>query len=221
MMLLLDLDDTLTDAAPGFRSWAQEWVSRFEESRRPEMVDFLVQPEMQSVYPRERLALFREHFALRDSVEDLHADYVADAAAHTRLVDGALDLLGRARDDGWRLGIVTNGPGDLQRAKLDHLRLLPHVDGVVISGEAGVAKPDPGIFALARDRVGHTNGPGWMVGDNPVADIGGAHASGLRSVWLRHGRSWDHEHGAPDLQADSLAEAVELISRETARAVTP
>ena len=47
------------------------------------------------------------------------------------------------------IGLVTNGPADVQRAKIDLLELWPHIDFAVISGEIGIEKPDAGIFAEA------------------------------------------------------------------------
>ena len=51
----------------------------------------------------------------------------------------------------------------------------------------------------------------WMIGDNADADIGAAHAAGIRSVWLRHGRPWPREDFAPTYEADSFPEAVEMV----------
>jgi putative hydrolase of the HAD superfamily len=219
MILLLDLDDTLTDADRGFSAWAQKWVAQFTAEHRTEMVDFLTGDEVRPMYPQDRLAAFRERFGVATSAEDLHADYITQAAGHTHLIDGTLTALAEARRSGFRLGIVTNGPGDLQRAKVEHLGLADHVDTVVISGEVGVAKPDPAIFALAVERLGDAGGPRWMIGDNPVADIGGAHAAGMRSVWLRHGRTWDDADGPVDQQADTITEAVALVTRAAAEGV--
>ena len=41
-------------------------------------------------------------------------------------------------------------------------------------------------------------GGAWMVGDSPEADIGGAAAVGLPSVWLHRGRGWTDARYAPD-----------------------
>ena len=68
----------------------------------------------------------------------------------------------------------------------------------VISEEAGVSKPNPRIFALAAQRVRMRLRGAWVVGDSPEADIGGAAAIGLPSVWLHRGRELD---GRP-LRAD-------------------
>ena len=49
------------------------------------------------------------------------------------------------------VAIVTNGPPDIQRRKIEHARVAPFLSAVVISGELGVGKPHPDIFrAVAR-----------------------------------------------------------------------
>jgi putative hydrolase of the HAD superfamily len=86
----------------------------------------------------------------------------------------------------FRLGVVSNGSGATQRAKLRALALEPLFDPIVISEEVGVRKPDARIFGLAV--------AGWkvplenvlFVGDDPVSDIEGAKAAGLRALRVGH-----------------------------------
>ncbi|MFC7234836.1 HAD family hydrolase [Halosegnis marinus] len=78
------------------------------------------------------------------------------------------------------LGVVSNGVGAWQRGKLDAVGLAGRFDSVVTSYDAGVAKPAPGVFAHAAERLpadDHT-----MVGDDTEADIEGARAAGWRAV---------------------------------------
>jgi putative hydrolase of the HAD superfamily len=81
----------------------------------------------------------------------------------------------------------------------------------VISEEAGVSKPNPRIFALAARRVRMPLRGAWMVGDSPEADIGGATAVGLPSVWLHRGRRWPDTRFAPTRTADGLIAAVAAV----------
>ena len=106
--------------------------------------------------------------------------YLADR----RPVPGALDLL-RALRPAVRVGVITNNVLEEQIEKLRHLGLRDLVDVLVVSEEAGVAKPDPAIFHLALDRAGCASAAeAVMVGDAWATDIAGARAAGLRAVWL-------------------------------------
>jgi putative hydrolase of the HAD superfamily len=94
----------------------------------------------------------------------------------------------RALSSGHRLGIVTNGPPDLQRTKISLSGLEELVEAVVISGEVGVGKPDQRIFRVALEALGVDAARAVMVGDNAQRDVAGARASGLRAIWVGHDR---------------------------------
>ncbi len=84
-------------------------------------------------------------------------------------------------------------------------------------GELGVEKPDRRIFdeTIRRSTGGDPldqEASSAMVGDAPVADIGGGRGVGLRTIWLHRGRSWNRMDGdPPDVTVGSVAEAVRQI----------
>lgn len=95
-----------------------------------------------------------------------------------------LPALVALRARGLVLCLLTNGDADLQRRKAVGSGLLPLLDHVVISGEVGVGKPEPGIFAHALGLCGARPEEAVMVGDSLERDISGAAAAGVRAVWL-------------------------------------
>jgi HAD superfamily hydrolase (TIGR01549 family) len=82
------------------------------------------------------------------------------------------------------LAVVTNGPSDLQRDKLNVLGMGKLGKAVVISGEHGVAKPDPAIFQLALDELEVDPKDAPCVGDSLATDVAGAHSAGITAIWL-------------------------------------
>jgi putative hydrolase of the HAD superfamily len=111
-----------------------------------------------------------------------------------------------------RLGVVTNGPADVQRAKIAVLGVGDLVDFVVVSGEFGVAKPDPGIFRAALALAQAEPGDAVFVGDSPEFDIAGAQAAGLRNVWVnRGGRAWDPSCPAPTREIRNLRDLPRIV----------
>lgn len=116
----------------------------------------------------------------------LHAAYAAASLRLLALHDHALetlDLLG-AR---YPLGLVSNGPAGLQRPKLERFGLEGRFGAIAISGEAGVRKPDPAIFALALGPLGASPERAVHVGDSPAHDVAGARAAGVAAVWVNRG----------------------------------
>jgi putative hydrolase of the HAD superfamily len=88
----------------------------------------------------------------------------------------------------YRLLLLTNGSPDLQQTKLEiTAELVPYFDQIVISGDYGRGKPDPGIFEHALSLMGLDKNEAIMVGDNLMTDILGANTVGMKSVWInRH-----------------------------------
>jgi len=114
---------------------------------------------------------------------------------HTRawaLFDDVIPALQALRDAGWRHGILSNHVPELP-ALVAGLGLDDFVAVIVNSATIGYEKPHPEAFAEARRALGAPSEL-WMVGDNPVADVAGAEAAGIRAILVRH-------DGAPGLAA--------------------
>ncbi|MCI4339765.1 MAG: HAD family hydrolase [Thermoplasmata archaeon] len=102
-----------------------------------------------------------------------------------RLYSDALRCLVQLRDEGRRLGIISNSRSEEHlRALLDRAGILRFFEVVVSSGTEGVAKPDPEIFrrALAKMRV--TAAESFYVGDLAYRDAKAGAATGMVTVWL-------------------------------------
>ncbi len=82
------------------------------------------------------------------------------------------------------MGVVTNGEGEPQRAKLAAIGLGERFQVVVASGEEGVAKPEAEIFGRACVRLGVEREQTAHVGDRLDLDAEAATAAGLRGIWL-------------------------------------
>lgn len=90
----------------------------------------------------------------------------------------ALDAL----TDEYRLGLVTNGSPEMQRAKLAGLDLADQFEVTVFAGYDTPQKPHPEPFLSACDALGVDPSSAIYVGDSLDSDVVGAEAAGLRSV---------------------------------------
>src|SRR4051794_32296509 len=87
-----------------------------------------------------------------------------------------------------------------------------YFDVVIVSGEAGVAKPDRRVFELALRKLGGEPSTAWYVGDNIVNDVGGAQSAGWTAVWVnRLGRTRLPEHAEPHHEITSLTELLTIL----------
>ena len=218
-LMLFDLDNTLIDRDRAFRAWAASFLA--DRDLPPSCLDWLVTLDGGGYVGRRVLMRAAvEHFGLSEEVEPLLEEYREHLVQAVECPSAHLDALQSAREAGWTIGIVSNGDTKPQLAKMERTGLADLVDGWIISEEADCAKPDPRIFRLAAERCGvrpDSGWPGnsWMVGDHPPADIAGARLTGLRSVWLAHGRPWPETAYAPTFTADALPTAVTHILGST------
>lgn len=169
-----------------------------------------MQPEIQGL--REwisgyRLTVWREALADQNISDENLLFELVDAwrtarALYPRFPE--VDELLTALAAKYKLGIVTNGVPDLQRAKIRGSNLAQHFQAVAVSGELNVGKPDKGIFEWVCQRLEVAPAECVMVGDNPERDVAGALNAGMRSVWVDRGfKSTDGRYPA-DLEVKNL-----------------
>lgn len=156
--------------------------------------------------------VIRGRYRLAMSTAELWRAYCTDIAALVSCRATVLDGLDELRAAGWRVGVATNGAADIQHAKLRATGISERVDGVFVSEEADARKPQTRHFALAAARCGTVLGDSsWMVGDNPVNDIGGGRSAGLHTIWIGNGRSWPPDDPGPDHMVPHARAAIDLL----------
>jgi putative hydrolase of the HAD superfamily len=172
------------------RAWSPEY--RFETWRlalaRQGIDDEALALELGERYGVERRLLHETYADAVEALDDLAADHA--------------------------LGLLTNGASCLQREKLAASGLAGRFAAVVVSGEVGVGKPDPAIFAHALDALGADAADAVMVGNSLDHDVAGARAAGMRAVWVNR---FGHERPADD----ALVEVHDLLALRGALAMPP
>jgi putative hydrolase of the HAD superfamily len=143
---------------------------------------------------------------------------VKDAALTTlrgELLPGVNRLLPELKRLGYRLAIVSNGPVmSIPNVLIAH-GLYDLFEVCAVSQGLGVEKPDARIFRHALDALGigpEEMGRTIMVGNDLAADVAGANALGMISVWL----NWAPRHRTTpgsDLEVarHTIGEPLELL----------
>jgi len=104
----------------------------------------------------------------------------------------ALPALRELAARGYVLGIVSNWERWL-RGGLEAMGLGGWFDHVIVSGEVGIEKPDPRIFALAAQSTGLPPGAHAYVGDSPSVDVIAADQAGMTGILVARdadGEAW-------------------------------
>ena len=124
---------------------------------------------------------------------------------------GALELIGRCRERGCPLYLVSDGRGLTQRLKLDALGLTEAFQAVFISEEVGVGKPHAGSFQAIMALGGE--GPWVYVADNPAKDFVAPNALGWTTIGVRHAarrvHPIDRVVAEPSFWVDKLSELLD------------
>ncbi|MEV0731499.1 HAD-IA family hydrolase [Polymorphospora sp. NPDC050346] len=209
-LLFLDLDDTLLDRGGPFRAWAEGFLAAV--GAPPKDIEWLLSVDADGLTDRWDVAdAIRSRYQLRtpsiDLVDALH-EGVMERIRLDPLVACALRI---ADDAGWVPVVVTNGTSRQEDAKIRRTGLDRYVADWVVADEVGVSKPNPRIFAMAAQRVRMRLAGAWVVGDSPEADIAGAAAMGLPSVWLHRGRNWLEPRFTPTRTVGGLLPALAAV----------
>ena len=119
------------------------------------------------------------------------------------LLDG-LDALGMR-------SVVTSNFDSRLPDVLAALGVSGRVLDVLYSSRLGSAKPDGGIFAASCRALGLPASRVLHVGDDPVADLRGAHEAGMQARWLRR----EQHQPEPGTTIPDLVSILRLASGET------
>lgn len=189
-----ELTEDLEAFAARWRAVLEVWFDRYlakeitmQEQRRGRIREF---------FPGVADAEADRRFAVYAGVYDAHFHVYPDTVP-------ALDALAPAP-----LGVITNGHTVQQRNKLAQTGLLARFAHVVVSEEAGAAKPKPEIFREAARRAGVAAAVCTYVGDRLETDALAATAAGWRGIWLNRDVAKPADPRVPTIR--SLAEVAGL-----------
>jgi putative hydrolase of the HAD superfamily len=223
--VLFDLDETLLDRTSSLRAFLtdqhrrygnalgdvllEDWQTKFLE------LDARGHVHKSIVYPMI-LSTFGGEAALADELLD---DYRSRCCEYALPFEGMTETLCALRSRGVALGLITNGETIFQSRHVAALGLRELVDVVLISEAEGLRKPDPALFLRGVARLGVVPSRSLFVGDNPSADILGAHAVGMKTAWFHCGQSWPEQLPRnPGASIERLCEVLGLVPSDPGRA---
>lgn len=137
---------------------------------------------------RGRLSDSFAHFELTFSEAELDAmaeAYIEELPKNNHLFDGVIQTLDELKPQ-YELHIITNGFHGVQHNKLQKSGLMPYFSSVTTSEEVGLKKPNPVIFQKALEKAQAKPQESLMVGDTFEADILGAEAVGMYTLFYNY-----------------------------------
>ena len=142
--------------------------------------------------------------------EQLSSTFMSERRSRHVLFSDVEDTLTNLRET-YQLALVTNGAPDLQREKIQGVKLGQYFDEILISGEVGIGKPGSRIFKLALESLAASPFETVMVGDSLTRDIFGAQQAGLKGIWLNRAESDLVNPIVPDAQIMDLSQLHGLL----------
>lgn len=221
--ITLDLDDTLWDCASvieGAESRFYEWLERHH-------------PDISARYDRDALVHHRretylQHPQMLHDFTFLRRQWLTrlaeEAGRDEGFVETGFDVYWRARNAvilfdnvpavlkslhaSYCVGALTNGNADV-----DHIGIGHWFDFVVTAADAGHSKPAPAIFHAALAKAGVAPAEALHVGDDPVKDVAGAAAVGMKTVWVNaSGEPWPGGEHQPDAVVEHIEQLPDVLA---------
>ncbi|NOX31982.1 MAG: noncanonical pyrimidine nucleotidase, YjjG family [Actinobacteria bacterium] len=194
--ILWDLDHTLLDSEASERLALAETLQSANVADQPSVATIYrringglwARVETGELSPNEVKTLRFEQL-VREC--DLDADplvmansFAAGMGRFGDLYPGAQQALRSALDNSETMALVTNGVGDIQRARVARLGISSLFDALIISGEIGCSKPGAAIFDATFELLGVDPGGAVMIGDSISSDMRGGFDYGLDTIWF-------------------------------------
>jgi len=216
-----DLDNTLYDQGQHLRSFfaeAGEWL-RAQSGVAPEIASAC----FVAVWERRTMAY---PFLFDEALRDLglwRADRVRDLITKYRAhrcglmlepgVSGMLDRLSRR----YPLFLITDGNGELQRSKVEELRLSEFFKFILYTDDYGPGwyKPSAHAFSRAASLLDLPAAACLFVGDDPDRDIEGARRAGMATALVLRG-PFQHRPCVPppDIALERIAQLETALSEQ-------
>lgn len=122
-------------------------------------------------------------FSLNEiELEEYFWNYLSPPVA----MDGVKGLLEYLYQEEIKTAVISNlwYKNDVLRNRLNKLIPNNHFDCIISTCEYGFRKPYRIIFDIALRKMGLQADEAWFCGDEPVADIEGAHSAGIKPIWI-------------------------------------
>jgi phosphoglycolate phosphatase len=214
--VLIDLDGTLVDSVPDLANAIDQMMLQLAMPARG--VDAVTQWIGNGADRLVKRALVNSmegepsEALLQKALPLFEVAYAANNGKHSYLYDGVEVGLNYLKQQGYRLGCVTNKPIAFTLPLLEAMGIADFFDLTIGGDQVERIKPDPQPLLMAAEKLRVDPKQAVMLGDS-VSDVMAARAAGMPIICVSYG----YNHGQdirshdPDAVIDSLAQLKTLI----------
>ncbi len=214
--VIFDFDNTLGDrfeyCYQTYRCFVKTFLPEIDENSilfESMLQDLVLYDEYGNVGNKDQiLRTFEQKYDVRINMsgKEFARWWIEHQYLFTVLFPDAMDTVLKLKEK-YKIGILTNGAHLAQWGKIERSGLMPYVDAIVVSEDAGVRKPDVRIFEMMADKLGLKCEECIYVGDTFSLDIMGAYNSGMHPVWI-----WPSERAKPsDFEVTRIRNISDLL----------
>lgn len=144
-------------------------------------------------------------------------EFIRTMSVNGVLMDGALEFVEKVKENitDARIYIASNGATINAKGRIASTGLDRYIDGLFISEDMGVTKPDAAFFDICLNRIGEPGSSCIMIGDSLSSDMLGAKNASLDSVWFMPSGNIEEAMTAYDIDycAFSFDELYEILEK--------
>jgi YjjG family noncanonical pyrimidine nucleotidase len=144
-------------------------------------------------------------------------EFIRTMSVNGVLMDGALEFVEKVKENitDARIYIASNGATINAKGRIASTGLDRYIDGLFISEDMGVTKPDAAFFDICLNRIGEPGSSCIMIGDSLSSDMLGAKNASLDSVWFMPSGNIEEAITAYDINycAFSFDELYEILEK--------
>lgn len=182
-----------------------------------------IRKDAHEAYPEIKIeevfqTLFREKNINADETLTRHAGQFFRILSidHLRLYDGTEDMLCALKELGKKIYLLSNAQKIFTVYEMNALKITPYFDGIFISSEHEVKKPDVRFFEKLIQTYNIDRKKAVMIGNDGVCDIEGAKKADLATVYVRTAISPKEEFPQADhvLKEMDMKKLTEILLEE-------
>ena len=151
--------------------------------------------------------------AIKEKAQDVAREFRLLSRHKLRLFPCIVEILKGLKERGAGVYLVSNAQACFTKDELSELGITPLFDGILISSDAGVKKPDPAIFDIAFEKFNLKREECFYVGNDLHDDVLGASSAGIKTVYIETEQSGKYENlrVIPDYTVATHFEMKELL----------
>lgn len=187
--ILFDFDRTIMDRDTALNNYIHEQYERLfqlENIQKQPFIDRFIELDAQGyVWKDVVYSTLIKEWNLPYSMEELVKEYEDNFQKFAVGFPDIEMVLKKLKEQGYLLGLVTNGRVGHQRNNVIKLGIDSLFDCIVVSDEVGMRKPDANIFNYALDILNVLPNEAIYVGDHLINDVQASNDVGMISVWIK------------------------------------